>query len=756
VLRSKFTFNETSADSGRQIKLVLPDGWSVQDSSSVNLNAYALDDSVDWIVNVPSSVPAGGDSFYTAVSGLDKNSGLSFAGASSKTGYTVVPRSSLVLNMKIVEPAGAVDDTLSTDQVFRLQGLVANVSQGAAASGRGNAHIHTGSKFSLSDSEGNLLPADSVRSFTVGEPVSWWIKVSAAAERMNLSSLALLSALADNQIEVELVDIPADVNSGLPAFVQNASEIKTFIVEEKAEILTVTALSQETLSTGQSFVFEIQAELNASVSNVQAVIVLPAVLGSSPAAAVPLNDDNEAQWILEIPEDYSGTGTEIITVNVTGTDQNSGLLVQLNSQKTIHIEHKAVLTMRSLNVEPFSVWNSGLASRGQKITISIKPGYAQKISALDYAAFTNSGSILLDSTIADQGFELDEGFSYEQNFSSFDDVLTWIVKAPQADLTTAFNLRFANMPLDENSQKTVTAGGDSASVTVPMRVRQKTIIVTLNEDIISDTTLTNPADNIPILGFNVSNEEYDDNLHIRGLKLQFVSTEGTAFSTQSLKSMLLSLSIVDVSEVQEALAKSNSLNSVHSYGDYSITDTTANPLVLDFNQEVQIAPHEEAGIAVLARFRDRVINRSFKTKLLGVNVYDFNPDTPLEIIDSTGADIAESELLNSKEFSLVSENPKDDFGNYPNPFGRQHERTNIAFRLTDDSDVNIRIFTLVGGLVWTKKLQGLSMGSHKTTWDGRNDKGHLVLNGVYLCSIEIRPVNGGSTKRYITKIAFIK
>jgi len=41
-------------------------------------------------------------------------------------------------------------------------------------------------------------------------------------------------------------------------------------------------------------------------------------------------------------------------------------------------------------------------------------------------------------------------------------------------------------------------------------------------------------------------------------------------------------------------------------------------------------------------------------------------------------------------------------------------------------------------------------------WDGKNDRGYVVLNGVYLCTVEIKPQNGQPRQRYITKIAYIK
>ena len=82
--------------------------------------------------------------------------------------------------------------------------------------------------------------------------------------------------------------------------------------------------------------------------------------------------------------------------------------------------------------------------------------------------------------------------------------------------------------------------------------------------------------------------------------------------------------------------------------------------------------------------------------------------------------------------------------NYPNPFKAGSEETRIAYFMTVDAPVNIRIFDLMGNLVWSKDISAGdpgATGSEPRTWcevfwDGRNDKGQLVRNGVYLCRIQ--------------------
>jgi flagellar hook assembly protein FlgD len=113
----------------------------------------------------------------------------------------------------------------------------------------------------------------------------------------------------------------------------------------------------------------------------------------------------------------------------------------------------------------------------------------------------------------------------------------------------------------------------------------------------------------------------------------------------------------------------------------------------------------------------------------------------------------------SLPLAVISNDPQKTFGNFPNPFGRPpYESTQIRFLLqSTSSDVKLEIFSLAGELVksnWNQNLSGLPKGLFYIKWDGKNDRGYKVLNGVYLCTIEIR--GASETKRFMTKIAYIK
>ncbi|UCH82886.1 MAG: hypothetical protein JSW50_10450 [Candidatus Latescibacterota bacterium] len=99
--------------------------------------------------------------------------------------------------------------------------------------------------------------------------------------------------------------------------------------------------------------------------------------------------------------------------------------------------------------------------------------------------------------------------------------------------------------------------------------------------------------------------------------------------------------------------------------------------------------------------------------------------------------VAEMDL----ETALVDPNtPGGTVTNYPNPFHPSEAPTTIAYKLSDDAQVTIRIYTLTGGLVLEKMFnlggQGGSAGLNEYRWDGRNGDNELVASGGYILVID--------------------
>lgn len=88
--------------------------------------------------------------------------------------------------------------------------------------------------------------------------------------------------------------------------------------------------------------------------------------------------------------------------------------------------------------------------------------------------------------------------------------------------------------------------------------------------------------------------------------------------------------------------------------------------------------------------------------------------------------------------------------NYPNPFNPTKEQTIIRYYLKNDTNVEIRIFTLTGELVYSKRGIDSTEGFNIWHWDGRNGEGRIVENGGYICFI-----NAGG-EQHKCKIAVLK
>lgn len=100
--------------------------------------------------------------------------------------------------------------------------------------------------------------------------------------------------------------------------------------------------------------------------------------------------------------------------------------------------------------------------------------------------------------------------------------------------------------------------------------------------------------------------------------------------------------------------------------------------------------------------------------------------------------------------------------NFPNPFAAGTEATRIRYVLTENSQVTLKIFTLLGELVWQKEIaegspggKGSAVGlANDIFWNGKNDSGVVVANGMYLC--EIRAKSSSGEVRQVRKIGVLK
>lgn len=82
-----------------------------------------------------------------------------------------------------------------------------------------------------------------------------------------------------------------------------------------------------------------------------------------------------------------------------------------------------------------------------------------------------------------------------------------------------------------------------------------------------------------------------------------------------------------------------------------------------------------------------------------------------------------------------------DLFNFPNPFT---ESTSINFTMSEAGTAKVRVYSVSGRRVWQREMAA-SAGQNFVVWDGRDDEGDAVANGVYLVRVQLKSGSSGRT-----------
>jgi hypothetical protein len=102
----------------------------------------------------------------------------------------------------------------------------------------------------------------------------------------------------------------------------------------------------------------------------------------------------------------------------------------------------------------------------------------------------------------------------------------------------------------------------------------------------------------------------------------------------------------------------------------------------------------------------------------------------------------------------------DDFAlmnavNYPNPFSNS---TTFTFQRTssDPIDVEIKIYSIAGRLIGNVKVQNIVENFVRIPWDGKDNDGNTLANGIYFYKLIARDKIGQRANETIGKLAVIR
>jgi hypothetical protein len=99
----------------------------------------------------------------------------------------------------------------------------------------------------------------------------------------------------------------------------------------------------------------------------------------------------------------------------------------------------------------------------------------------------------------------------------------------------------------------------------------------------------------------------------------------------------------------------------------------------------------------------------------------------------------------------------ESYANFPNPFAAGRDETTFVFYLPQEGRVSLKVFTVRGESVVTLLDQTtFAPGLRQTEiWDGRNGRGQVVVNGVYLVELTVSFADGTS-ERLLRKVAVVR
>ena len=120
----------------------------------------------------------------------------------------------------------------------------------------------------------------------------------------------------------------------------------------------------------------------------------------------------------------------------------------------------------------------------------------------------------------------------------------------------------------------------------------------------------------------------------------------------------------------------------------------------------------------------------------------------------------ESFITYGDPISMLENSFLGSLSSYPNPFNPRQGPARIGYYLSTDSNIEIKLFTLLGEMVWSLDVssgdphgaQGNHTGDDAILWYGKNNSGYEVNSGVYICLV----TNTTNGEEATLKIAVVK
>lgn len=640
------------------------------------------------------------------------------------------------LRLDLDSEQGDPEDLLevSIGQVFEINAVVRQTGIGAKPTGEGKISIDLGdTNIELADGEAYE------KTFEVDQKITW--KLVAPLVKVDRQDLIF-----------EVIALPDDENTGEPASMDE-ERINVPIKTQEQGILVVgdfTIVSPEgaldhILSTRQTFIVQADVQWE-RCSKIVPEIVYPENSFICENPPLPIYKEqlggnvNGSHTFSFTVSTLASIGKDLpLQIVFTGTDANSGV-EKKDSTEAVPFE---IVERAAPSLYANTDDGNTVVSVGE--TFEIK---AYLITTNGEAGVKGNFTAMLSRTGNDYVI-----YSDVQQSEAWNNTITWNIQAPikPNEEGEVFTVKIITEPNDENTNDYVTMKTTQADFRIVTEAKKLYVSTRSN---VTPKSISRKNKNLIMMGLIFLDEGgYNSNpLLLQGLKLKLKSHDGL---------------IEDPTKVISRIAAIKHGNLDMVYGQLDPVPN-ASEINLKFTTNDTIRPQIPDSVDLVVDIAENASILNFRIAIdttTAINVIDMHSKQSPLFTDSKGAEITSIDLKSDLSVVLDAETEKS-FINYPNPFGRgTNEKTKFVYYLEEASDVEIKIYTLLGQLVWSQNFskdddEGQA-GMHEENfsgdggrpiyWDGKNNFGHKVLNGVYIAVLST-----STGKKATTKVVYIK
>jgi hypothetical protein len=617
-----------------------------------------------------------------------------------------------------------MNDTISTNQRFTVTARVENIGE-AEVDDTGLLRLTLPAGFGRVDPGNEPL----MRPLVIDQDISW--------------ILSAPSAPSEDVIVVEINRRPFDVNEGDSASAADGADNIAVVTEQAAGIEScVLAVTEPpgaldgVLSTEQVFTIEANITPSANSDDVWIELINPPgfEIDGDSLRFLGRGDGSSRMVSWNVTAPSGAMGSALFSMDAEGVDVNSASVFDESCQSTVSLDivQKASLSLFAEITGPPAA-----------IDGEIPLGLSFRVEA----TVTKHGDAGIAASDPRLSIEMPDGWDPPTETTKIftpGTPVVWDLVAPSSPAVSlgSIVISFADpYAIDENSNLPAALENDSTRIEVITETGEVLMENRSAMAAIPPKVVPQGAEDVPMLRMVFTNN-LDQQI---GLDTLFVSVKNQ--HGQLLGNAASAVSSIRFESNGYVYTESPGMpNPVPMIIDHGFTiGAGSNDTVLLAIDIAAGAP--SGGLHIdIAQSRDVVFTIGSVSGGTGVGV----------VFEETGEDITGHFM--SAPMQIMSARFEEYAHNYPNPFRAGEESTKISYFLTSDSSVTIDIYALTGELVWTKSIGSGQPGGtgteggtwHEVEWNGRNDKGELVRNGVYLCKI-----NAGSQSA-VFKIAVAK